>query len=245
MRSDLRLTELFGIFQARTPIYVRRFLFNLLVAGTLLSSVEAMADNPRHKTEFVSENGRYVLFNVHYSVERTPIFDNGEYVGVMKSVRDEPVWGLFDAHAAQPVDPANGLLTLMAGRAPSYVLTGDLSSRTALISDDGMNIVVIDDFSERSAVPDLEVLHFYNSGMLVATYRLRELLENVENVRHTSSHFRWLFWESLSLDRETLSLTTTECVPLMFSVSTGAMITAFRRAPAGSFHSESECPVMQ
>lgn len=228
----LRSKEVFGAFQARSLIRTRRVLFNVLVAGTLLSSLTAIADNPRHNIAFVSENGRYVLLNVYRSIERVPIFENGQYVGVMDTKREEPVWGLFDARAAKVLEPSNEVETLMAGRAPLYVLRGDFAPKTALVSDDGISVVVIDDFSEALPAAELEVLQFYRSGKLKAAYRLGELLDNVKHVGLTSSHFFWFSWDSLSFDGGTLSMMTTECVPLAFSVRSGAMIDNSREISA-------------
>ncbi|UCH48762.1 MAG: hypothetical protein JSU95_02875 [Betaproteobacteria bacterium] len=223
---------------------MRRILFNLLVAGALLSGLSAMADNPRHNVVFISENGRYVLLNVHLAIERVPIFENGRYVGVMRSKRQEPDWGLFDAQAAKALDPSNDLETLMAGSAPFYMLRGDFASKTALVSDDGTSIVVIDDFSEALPDTDLEVLHFYDAGRLVATYRLGELLGSVENVQYTSSHFLWFLSDSLSFDGETLLLTTTECVPLEFAASRGVMSIAPPSTTIEAAHSQGDCPAL-
>ena len=153
-----------GAFQARSVIRTRRVLFNVLVAGTLLSSLTAIADNPRRNIAFVSDSGRYVLLNVYRSIERVPIFENGQYVGVMDTKREEPVWGLFDAQTAKVLEPSNEVETLMAGSVPLYVLRGDFGPKTALVSDDGMNIVVLDDFSRALPAAGLAVLHFYRSA---------------------------------------------------------------------------------
>lgn len=220
------------MFHVRTPVHMHRFLFILFVSGALLSSFAAIADKPRHNIAFVSENGRYVLLNIYRSIERVPIFENGQYVGVMDTKREEPVWGLFDAQTAKVLEPSNEVETLMAGSVPLYVLRGDFGPKTALVSDDGMNIVVLDDFSRALPAAGLAVLQFYRSGKLTAEYRLGELLSNVEHVGLTSSHFFWFSWDSLNFDGKTLSMMTTECVPLAFSVRTGAMIDNSREVPA-------------
>jgi hypothetical protein len=237
----LRPKEVFSVFQACPLIYIRRYLFNVLVCGTLLSSVGAMADNPRYNIAFFSENGRYVLLNVHRSIERVPIFENGQYVGVMEARRNEPIWGLFDAQGAQPLEPSNELDTLMAGSAPVYLLQADFASKTALVSDDGVNIVVVDDFSEALPAAELEVLHFYHLGKLTAAYRLAELLDNVKHVGSTSSHFFWFSWDSLEFEGETLSLTTTECMPLTFSTNTGEMVATGDKASVDHPRSHVDC----
>ncbi len=230
------------MFELCSQPQLRRILVATLVWGALLTSAAAMADEPRSRFEFVSENGRYVLLNIHRSIERVPVFEDGRYVGVMETKRDEPLWGAFDARSAQPLEPSNEAQTLRAGRVPLYVLRGDLRSKTALISNDGTHVVVLDDFSEQLPAPDLQVLHFYRSGKQVAAFRLRQVIENIDNIRYTSSHFFWFFSRSLSFDGKTLSVTTTECVPLVFGLETGEMSVPPDRKPVGGVHSADECP---
>ena len=208
----------------------------------LSSSIPAWADEPRHRNHFASKNGRYVLLNVYRSVERMPVFESDRFVGVMDRKREEDFWGLFDAHAAVPLEPLNEVQTLASGHAPKYVLRGDFRTRTALVSDDGIDIVVLDDFSEHEPAPDLQVLQFYSSGRLVAAYSLNDLLANIGNVRYSTSHFQWFFPGSLKFDRETLSLTTTECVPQMFSTESGEKVATGNPSSGDRPHWQSGCP---
>lgn len=234
------------MFEVCRQIRIRRALAPVLVFAMLLSSLSAFADSPRHNNiAFTSENGRFVLLNVYRSIERVPIFENGRYLGVLETKREEPVWNLFDAHGAQVLQPSNELETLSAGRAPLYSLRADIGRQTALISDDGTNIVVINDFSSADPVPDLDVLHFYRSGKLKATYRLGELLGSVTNVGLTSSHFYWFFRDNLKFDGATLSLETTECKPIVFRVDAGVRISDGQQASANRVDSKAECPTLQ
>lgn len=203
----------------------------VIACCVVLLAIPAWADEPRHQIHFESQNGRYVLLNLYRSIERVPVFEDGRFVGVMDQKREEDLWGLFDARSAVMLEPANVAQTLAAGRAPEYILRADLRAKTALVSDDGFYIIAIDDFSEHQPTPDLPVLHFYSSGTLLAKYRLESLLTDVENIRYTSSHFRWFFSRSLKFDREELSLTTTECVPLVFSTKSGEMTAIGERSP--------------
>ena len=83
-------------------------------------------------------------------------------------------------------------------------------------------MVVVDDFSEETPEAALEVLEFYADGERVGTYRLGELLNHIDNVRFTASHFYWYVDRSLHFQRQKLSLTTTECVTLTFNPASAA-----------------------
>ena len=200
---------------------------SILVAvpvGLFLLIVPAWGDEPRHRIHFESENGRFVLLNVYRSIERVPVFEENRFVGVMQNKREEDVWALYDARSAKLLGPYNEEEALKAGHTTVYTLRGDFRTKTVLVGDDGNSIVVIDDFSEQQSSPGLEVLHFYVTGELVAAYTLDDLLIDIESVRHTTSHFQWFFLRSLRFDQETLFLTTSECVPVTFSTTTGALV---------------------
>jgi len=207
-------------------------LITALFAGLLLTSVPARGDQPRRHIHFMSENGRFVLLNVHRSIERVPIFQENRFMGVMDQNREEDLWALFDARSAKPLESGSDAQVLKASYTPVYELRGDFHAKTALVSDNGNIIVVIDDFSEQEPRPDLEVLHFYNAGKLVAAYTLDDLLMDIEGVRYTASHFLWFFRDSLQFDQKILYLTTTECVPVTFSTSSGDFVPTERETGA-------------
>jgi hypothetical protein len=211
-----------------------RSIIVVVFAGLLLPSVAARGDEPRHHIHFTSENGRFVLLNVHRSIERVPIFEENRFMGVMDRKREEDIWGLFDAQSAKALGSDREAQVLKASHTPVYKLRGEFRTKTALVSDDGNLVVVIDDFSEQEPRPDLEVLHFYNAGKLVAAYTLDDLLINIEGVRYTASHFVWFFSRSLRFDQGTLFLTTTECVPVTFSTTDGAFVSTKRETGADS-----------
>lgn len=204
----------------------------VLFAGLLLTSVPARGDQPRRHIHFMSENGRFVLLNVHRSLERVPIFLDNRFTGVMDKKREEDLWALFDARSAKPIEAGSDAQVLKASYTPVYELRGDFYAKTALISNDGNIIVVMDDFSVQEPKPDLEVLHFYNAGKLVATYTLDDLLISIEGVSYTASHFVWFFPDSLRFDQETLYVTTTECVPVTFSTNSGEFVPTGKEAGA-------------
>ena len=215
-------------------------VFALVPASLLVLSVPAWGDNPRGQIHFVSENGRFVLLNMHHSIERVPIFSEGRFAGIMSNKREEDLWGLFDAQSAKLLGPYNEEEALKAGRNAVYKLRGDFSAKTAFISDDGNIVVVVDDFREREPKPKLEVLDFYRDGELIAAYTLDDLLMNIESVRYSSSHFGWFLSRSLRFDQDSLFLTTNECVPVTFSTMTGALVST-RKQTEADHTIQSEC----
>ena len=106
-----------------------------------------------------------------------------------------------------------------------YQVVGEFASRTVLVSDDGINLVVVDDFSERRPGHDLDVLVFYRNGSIVKKYLLGDLLRDVTNIERSVSHFQWFFISSaLSLSDARLKLKTFELIDYEFDASTGELL---------------------
>jgi hypothetical protein len=119
---------------------------------------------------------------------------------------------------------SNGSWSLVekATGAVRYRLTGELSSRTVLVSDDGRNLVAVDDFSESLAEKDLDVLSFYRDGKLIRKYRLGQLLRDPSNVSASTSHFQWFFENPpLSIQKGRVRLRTFELIRYEFDAVTG------------------------
>lgn len=204
-------------------IMVRVAQLGILLTGIVLLSGIAQADSPRRQTHFASEDGRFVLLQLHRSLERHPIFEGGRFLGVVDRPRVEDLWGLFDASSAAPVvSPGELEEELSIAPMPVYTVRGDFAAKTALIYNDGRLLVVVDDFSEETPEAALEVLEFYADGERVRTYRLGELLNHIDSVQLTASHFQWYVDRSLHFQGQNLSLTTTECVTLTFNPATQA-----------------------
>ena len=117
------------------------------------------------------------------------------------------------------------LIDKSSGKA-RYQLLGDyLSSMTIFVSDDGRNVVAIDDFSEREATEDLDVLLFYDEGKLIKKYTLGELLNDTENIERSVSHFRWFFFPNkLRIEASKLTLKTFELFNYTFDIKTGEIL---------------------
>jgi len=107
--------------------------------------------------------------------------------------------------------------------ATRYTITGDLSPRTTLVSDDGRSLVVVDDSSDRRPRKDLDLLLFYRDGKLIRTVRMDELLRDSSNISSSVSHFKWFFGarQPLSISDGRLRLETFELVSYEFDIATG------------------------
>ena len=63
--------------------------------------------------------------------------------------------------------------------------------KTAIISTDGQNIVIIDDYSGGFALQELEILTFYQRDQKIKSLKLGEILENMCSVTYSASHMHW------------------------------------------------------
>jgi len=199
----------------------------LLGVAILAMGAQALADSGRrHRIQFTSANERFVLLNVHHSITRDPVFEDGRFVGIMNRTLEEDLWGLFDASSATLLNPDERRERLATARQPLYQLRGDFEDKTALISDDGAAVIVIDDYSPWKLSPEREVLTFFRTGKRLQAYTLGELLRSMDSVHPTISHYLWYFTDTLRLQEGVLALTTTECAALRFSTLTGEMLSS-------------------
>jgi hypothetical protein len=106
-----------------------------------------------------------------------------------------------------------------------YQVMGEFGSRTVLLTDDGVNIVVVDDFSERRPSAKLDVLMFYGDGVQIKNYSLGDLLKDTNNIESSVSHFRWLFHpETLPIRDSKVRLETFELINYEFDIRTGNLL---------------------
>jgi len=144
----------------------------------------------------------------HHSSFTSP---NGRYeLKMISPLYTRPfVWGLVDKETKQTL----------------YQLTGDYGSRTVFICDEGTHLAIVADFSEREPAADLDVLLFFEKGVLLKKYELRGLLKDPSNVTRSVSHFFWLPLGAKPLFKdEKLSITTTDKVSYEFDLKTGEII---------------------
>jgi len=130
------------------------------------------ADEPRERRLFTSANNRFELRLV-----------------------DEPegVWELFDIDIEKGryfiYDEVKKYWRDKLKKKPGELggVPGEFASQTALISNDGVAVAIIDDWSE--ALEDgLPVIRIFHNGKLMKNFFLRELLNDPKNISVSVSH---------------------------------------------------------
>lgn len=160
----------------------------LLIAWFLLLAQASRADQPRLRTSFSSRNGHYTLRLVLTKPDTVPQ-PTGQQVPFRLTS-----WGLFDNTTGSQL----------------YQLeTRDLlQTKTALLSDDGETIVVVDDWSAGVPAAFWPVLSFYQHGRETHTYTLGQLLGSIYPVSESASHFSWFEHYHFSSATATFTLQT-------------------------------------
>jgi len=110
-------------------------------------------------------------------------------------------------------------------------------SMTIFVSNNGQNIVVIDDFMEGHKIGNRNTIWFYNNGKLVKSYRMNELVSDTCNISKSIWHNEWCLENFDIIDNEShFTLSTYEMTDFIFDLTTGEVIT--KKKPDG-FDSES------
>ena len=142
---------------------------------------------------------------------------NGQYeLQWVSGVRDKEKWKLIEKKSAEQL----------------YELEAEeLGAMTVLVSDDGINLIAVDDWSQRDASDDLEVLSFYRQGKVIKQYTLKQLLTNADNIESSVSHFSWFFKSrNLVIKDSQISLTTFDLVNYTFDITNGEILKKQRDA---------------
>ncbi len=114
------------------------------------------------------------------------------------------------------------------------------TSMTILISDNGQNIIVIDDFMEGHIIGQRNTLWLYKEGRLLKSYKLTELVNDTCNVGKSMWHTDWCFGNfELSNNQTHFSLTTFELSEIAFDLISGQLI--INRKPEGF---DSDCLIV-
>lgn len=184
-------------------------LFSILIL--LFVSFYSLADEGRYRRSFKSENKAYELRMLGHKYGKAKFPDGQEYVTIV-----ETNWGLYDLISGYQI----------------YTVKGDFTSKTVLVSNDGKNLAVIDDYSEATPSPELKVLEFYAKDKLQNSYTLVELLCSHLNVSVSVSHMRWFanldYTYGLNLnfgyDLRKLVITTYEMKTFVFDFKSGELV---------------------
>ena len=66
---------------------VCRLIFTAVASCLLTPSAPASGNNLRHRIHSVTDNGRFVALNIHRSLERDAVFEDGQFAGVTEQGR--------------------------------------------------------------------------------------------------------------------------------------------------------------
>ena len=164
------------------------------------------ADEPRERRLFTSANNRFELRLV-----------------------DEPegVWELFDIDIEKGryfiYDEVKKYWRDKLKKKPGELggVPGEFASQTALISNDGVAVAIIDDWSE--ALEDgLPVIRIFHNGKLMKNFFLRELLNDPKNISVSVSHSLWFCPNiGLKIDMDCIRLVTFELNQVSINVRSG------------------------
>lgn len=101
---------------------------------------------------------------------------------------------------------------------------GGLNSRELFLSDDGHYVVCVDTWPTGHSPKSEQVIAIYNEGSLVKAYLASELVRDIENIRYSTSHFRWSAdWPPVLLRGYTLSFTNVEDDLCEIDIRTGKL----------------------
>ncbi|WP_299108575.1 hypothetical protein [uncultured Winogradskyella sp.] len=145
------------------------------------------ADQPRLRYSFKSSNGFYELkpSDTIFSDNKTYIDSTfnpltKKYELFSYTYPDRYFWGLYDLRANEKL----------------YTLKNDslfIEFKTARISDNGEQIIIVDDFSSKFGFPQFNAVQFHKKNKLIKTLRLGDLLDNMCSISYSVSHMRWCF----------------------------------------------------
>lgn len=159
-----------------------RIIFLLI---TFLYLQNVFADQPRVRYLFKSKNSKFelkpcdTLFS-DKKVFHDSIYDSNtkSYIKTSYSYPDRYYWGLYDTETKQKL----------------YTIKNDslfIETKTAIISNDGQNIVIIDDYSGGFGYSGNEIMTFYEKDKLIKRINLGILIQNMCSVSYSVSHMTW------------------------------------------------------
>lgn len=185
-------------------------IFFLLTLGLLCFNT-ILADQVRLRYSFKSKNLRFELkpCDTIFSdpqIYRDSLYDSlsNSYYRWSYSFPDRYYWGLYDTQTKEKL----------------YTIKNDslhIEFKTAIISDDGQNIVIIDDYSAGFAYNGFEVMTFYVKDSLVKDYMLGELIGNLCSLTYSVSHMMWCSSFSWHNNQNEITIKTNELYVYTFN----------------------------
>ncbi|MFB3388887.1 hypothetical protein [Flavobacterium sp. LAR06] len=178
-----------------------RIFFLLL---TLLCLQKIFADNPRVKYNFKSLNSRYELKPSDTLFSDNKVYEDSIYDSKTKSyykstytIPDRYYWGLYDTKTKEKL----------------YTIKNDslfIEFKTALISNDGQNIVIIDDRLPGFCYKGFEIMTFYEKNKRIKRLKLGDLVQNMCSLSYSVSHMFWCFNDFDFNDSKEITIRTYE-----------------------------------
>lgn len=157
----------------------------ILLIISLFCLQKMFADQPRIRYSFKSQNLKFELKPCDTIFSENKIYTDSTfdkrtntYIKSTYSYPDRYYWGLYDTETNQKL----------------YTIKNDTLSiqmKTAIISNDGQNIAIIDDYSGGFAIQELEILTFYERDKKIKSIKLGEILDNMCSVTYSASHMHW------------------------------------------------------
>ncbi|MDL2141952.1 hypothetical protein QQY79_05430 [Flavobacterium tructae] len=179
---------------------MRTFFFIL----TLLFLQKTFADQPRTRYSFKSLNSRYELKPSDTLFSDNKIYTDSIYDSETKtyyktsySYPDRYYWGLYDTQTKQKL----------------YTIKNDslfIEFKTAVISNDGRNIVIVDDYSAGFGYKGFEIMTFYEKDKLIKHLKLGDLIQNMCALSYSVSHMTWCSRDFDFNDRNEIKIKTHE-----------------------------------
>ena len=73
-----------------------------------------------------------------------------------------------------------------------YSINASFSHKTVIISNDGKNLIVVNDWPHYSNKKVLNVLEFYSIGKSIQSVKFIDCMTDTSNISMSVSHFNWL-----------------------------------------------------
>jgi len=132
------------------------------------------------------------------------------------------------------------ILTNRKGGFKYSIKDNGFTSKTVFVSDNGQNIVVINDCMGDRNIGENTALWIYKKGKLLKSYKLSELLNDTCNISRTFDGITWTYGDYGFTDKQShFSFSTYELSEFIFDLSTGEI--AQIRKPDGY---DSDCLIV-
>lgn len=172
----------------------------LILILFLINIVNCYADEPRYCNKFISSNKLYE-FKITEVKNDSVLIDNIYY----KESR-EIKWGLFNRITKKKI----------------YEIETVASEKTAYVSNNGNDVVIINDWPSETPDDNLEMVSIYKKGSLVKSIKLNEILNCGYNISSSVSHFSWTIGDpKISFTAKNISFQTYELNEIVIDLIDG------------------------